>query len=63
MMRMRPSPVGRIVLGVVIALLVISYILGRLNAGAVTPFVFLVAAVIVVAVIVFSLTRGLRGRR
>ncbi len=63
MMRMRLSPVGRIVLGVVIALLVISYILGRVSAGAVTPFVFLIAAAIVVALIVFSLTRGLKGRR
>ena len=57
------SPVGRIVLGVVIALLVISYIFARVNAGGVTPFLFLIAAVIVVAMIVFSVTRGLKGRR
>lgn len=59
----RLSPVGRIVLGVVITLLVLSYILGRLNAGAATAYLFLSAAVIVVAVIVFAFTRRLRGRR
>lgn len=59
----RLSPVGRIVLGVVITLLVLSYILGRLSAGAATSYVFLIAAVIVVAVIVFAFTRRLRGRR
>jgi hypothetical protein len=62
-MRMRLSPIGRMVVGVVIALLVISYILRWAKAGAVTPFLFLIAAVIVVAAIVFAATRGLRGRR
>jgi hypothetical protein len=60
---MRLSPVGRIVAGVMITLLVVSYIMGRMNAGGVTPFLFLIAAVIVVAVIVFSVARGLKGRR
>jgi hypothetical protein len=62
-MRMRLSPIGRMVVGVVIALLVISYILRWAKAGAATPFLFLIAAVIVVAAIVFAATRGLRGRR
>ena len=63
MIRMRLSPVGRIVAGVMVTLLVVSYILGRLNVGGFTPFLFLIAGVIVVALIVFSVTRGLKGRR
>jgi hypothetical protein len=60
---MRLSPVGRIVAGVLVTLLVVSYIMGRINAGGATPFLFLIAAVIVVAVIVFSVTRRLKGPR
>ena len=63
MMRPGLSPVGRIVIGVVIVLLVSSYILRRVNAGAVTPFLFLIAAVAVVAVIVFAPARRLGARR
>ena len=62
MMRIRLSPVGRIVLGVVIALLVASYVLRLVNAGAVTPFLFLIAAAVVVAVIVFSVARRFKSR-
>ena len=63
---MRParlSPVGRLVLGVVIALLVLSFVLGRTGAGRITPYLFLVAAVLVVGVVVFAFTRRVGGRR
>lgn len=60
---MRLSPVGRMVIGVVIALLVISYVLQLLKAGWITPYLYLIAAAIVIAVIVFAATRNFRGRR
>jgi hypothetical protein len=63
MTRFRLSPVGRMVLGVVIALLVISYVLRRTSAGGITPYLFLIASVLVVGVVVFALTRRVGGRR
>ena len=59
----RLSPVGRTVLGLAIALLVISFVLQRTHANGITPYLFLLAAVLVVGVVVFALTRRVGGRR
>lgn len=59
----RLSPIGRMVLGVVIVLLVVSFVLGRTSARGITPYLFLIAALLVVGVVVFALTRRVGGRR
>jgi hypothetical protein len=59
----RLSPVGRTVIGVVIALLAISFVLQRTHANGITPYLFLIGAVLVVGVVVFALTRRVGGRR
>jgi len=59
----RLSLVGRIVLGVVILLLLISLGLQYVHATGITPYLFLIAAVLVVGLVVFGLTRRVGGRR